>query len=107
MLVAAVRAAAAGDVLIAPAVTGRLLETFTACGHARPAEPVDALTEREEQVLSLVAQGWTNMEVAADLHVSLSTAKAHVASLMTKLGARNRVEGALFAYESGRIPVTR
>lgn len=95
LLVAAVRAAAAGDAIIAPAVTARLLSTFASRGAPRPAEPLDALTEREEQVLALLALGRTNTEIAGELYVSLSTAKAHVASLMGKLGARNRVECAM------------
>ncbi len=99
----AIRAAAAGDALIAPSVTGRLLETFAHLGdRARPtlAEP---LTEREEEVLLAVARGRTNQEIARELHVSLSTVKSHVANLMGKLDARNRVEIAMFAYETGRV----
>ncbi|MFI1988603.1 response regulator [Actinoplanes sp. NPDC020271] len=99
----AVRAAAAGDALIAPVVTARLLQTFArggAGGGLR--QPSDGLTEREEEVLLAVAGGRTNSEIAADLYISLSTVKTHVASLMSKLGARNRVEIAMWAYESGR-----
>jgi DNA-binding NarL/FixJ family response regulator len=107
LLVQAVHAAAAGDALIAPSVTVRLLATFagTAAGSGRsaPAQPNDALTEREEEVLVTVARGRTNAEIADDLHISLSTAKTHIASLMTKLGARNRVEIAMWAFETGRI----
>ncbi|GAA4586921.1 DNA-binding NarL/FixJ family response regulator [Actinoplanes octamycinicus] len=103
MLAQAVRAAAAGDALIAPAVTARLLHAFArggAGGELR--QPADPLTEREEEVLAAVAAGRTNGEIAAALHISLSTVKTHVASLMTKLGARNRVEIAMWAYETGR-----
>ncbi|WP_395726670.1 response regulator [Nakamurella sp.] len=64
---------------------------------------VDPLTEREEQVLVLVARGRTNAEIAAELFVGLSTVKTHVASLLTKLGARNRVEIAMWAYDTGRV----
>ena len=107
LLVQAVHAAAAGDALIAPSVTVRLLATFagTAAGSGRaaPAQPIDALTEREEEVLVTVARGRTNAEIADDLHISLSTAKTHIASLMTKLGARNRVEIAMWAFETGRV----
>ncbi len=104
LLVQAIQAAADGDALIAPSVTGRLLATFSDT-HTRtpPAEPIDPLTEREEEVLVTVARGRTNAEIAAELHISLSTAKTHLASLMTKLGARNRVEIAMWAYEAGRI----
>ncbi|AEV86240.1 LuxR family transcriptional regulator [Actinoplanes sp. SE50] len=99
----AVRAAAAGDAIIAPAVTARLLGEFARGPHRGASrQPAEPLTEREEQVLAAVAGGRTNNEIAADLHISLSTVKTHVASLMTKLGARNRVEIAMWAYETGR-----
>jgi len=68
-----------------------------------PVQPVSPLTEREEEVLALVARGRTNAEIAAELFVGLSTVKSHVASLMTKLGARNRVEVALWAYDTRRV----
>jgi DNA-binding NarL/FixJ family response regulator len=100
---AALRAGARGDALIAPSVTGRLLATFAAAGPAAPpAEPREPLTEREEQVLSSLARGRTNIEIAAELHISLSTVKTHVANLMAKLRARNRVEIAIWAHETGR-----
>src|SRR5690606_37681757 len=95
LLVQAVHAAAAGDALIAPNVTRRLLATFADRAPVAPVQPVSPLTEREEEVLALVARGRTNAEIAAELFVGLSTVKSHVASLMTKLGARNRVEVAL------------
>ena len=105
LLVQAIRAAADGDALIAPSVTRRLLETFadTAVGPT-PAQPIDTLTEREEQVVLTVARGRTNVEIADELHISLSTVKTHLASLMAKLGARNRVEIAMWAYETNRVP---
>ncbi|MEV0899098.1 response regulator transcription factor [Actinoplanes sp. NPDC049802] len=100
----AVRAAAAGDALIAPNITTRLLKAFAGTAPATaPRQPVDPLTEREEQVLALVARGRTNAEVAAELYITLSTVKTHVTSLMNKLGARNRVEVAIWAYETKRI----
>jgi DNA-binding NarL/FixJ family response regulator len=104
LLTQAVRAAADGDALIAPSVTARLLAAF-ADTHAGPppAQPIEPLTSREEELLVPVAQGWTNSEIADDLHLSLSTVKTHLASLMRKLGARNRVEIAMWAYETGRI----
>ncbi len=104
LLVQAVHAAADGDALIAPNVTVRLLASFAEQTRtARPPQPIDPLTEREEEVLLTVARGRTNAEIAAELHISLSTAKTHLASLMTKLGARNRVEIAMWAYETGRV----
>ncbi|MCE6993346.1 response regulator transcription factor [Saccharothrix sp. S26] len=102
LLTQAVHAAADGDALIAPSITARLLRTFAAAEPASPAQPVEPLTDREEQVLATVARGRTNSEIAAELHITLSTVKTHVASLMAKLGARNRVEIALWAYETGR-----
>jgi len=105
LLVQAVHAAADGDALIAPNVTVRLLASFAQQTRSatRAVQPIDALTEREEEVLLTVARGRTNAEIATELHISLSTAKTHLASLMTKLGARNRVEIAMWAYETGRV----
>jgi DNA-binding NarL/FixJ family response regulator len=100
----AVHAAANGDALIAPSVTVRLLATFADADQAQPpAQPIAPLTEREEEVLLTVARGRTNAEIADELHISMSTVKTHLASLMTKLGARNRVEIAMWAYETGRV----
>jgi len=101
LLTHAVRAAADGGSLIAPSVTTRLLKGFAT--RDTPAEPHSALTDREEQVLVAVARGLTNHEVAAELYISLSTVKTHLGSLMTKLGVRNRVELALWAYQTRRL----
>ena len=103
LLVQAIHAAANGDALIAPNVTRRLLATFADQAPVVPVQPIDPLTEREEEVLALVARGRTNAEIATELFVSLSTVKTHVASLMTKLGARNRVEIAMWAYDTRRV----
>ncbi|MEU6739415.1 response regulator transcription factor [Streptosporangium sandarakinum] len=104
LLSQAVHAAAAGDALIAPSVTARLLTAFAHAGPAGPpVRPIEALTEREEQILATVARGRTNSEIADELHISLSTVKTHIASLMAKLGARNRVEIAMWAYETHRV----
>ncbi len=104
LLSQAIHAAANGDALIAPSVTVRLLAAFAESGaDAVPVQPIDPLTEREEEVLLTVARGRTNAEIASDLHISLSTVKTHLGSLMAKLGARNRVEIAMWAYETGRI----
>src|SRR5262252_8473969 len=93
LLTQAIHAAANGDALIAPSVTTRLLRAFADAGPAAPPrQPLDPLTDREEQVLTAVAGGRTNTEIATDLHITLSTVKTHIASLMAKLGARNRVE---------------
>ncbi len=104
LLVQAIHAAANGDALIAPSITGRLLKTFSQpTSSGTPIQPIEALTAREEEVLATVARGRTNAEIGEELHISLSTVKAHLASLMTKLDARNRVEIAMWAYETGRI----
>lgn len=103
LLTQAIQAAADGDALIAPSVTVRLLAAFARSPQATPAQPTEPLTAREEQVLHTVAQGRTNAEIAAELHISASTVKTHLASLMRKAGARNRVELAMWAHETGRI----
>jgi DNA-binding NarL/FixJ family response regulator len=104
LLVQAIHAAANGDALIAPNVTARLLAAFSnSLRTSDPVQPIEPLTAREEEVLLTVAEGKTNAEIAADLHVSLSTVKTHLGSLMNKLGARNRVEIVMWAYETGRV----
>ena len=92
-------AAARGDALIDPNVTVRLIEAFAGSATGRRSAPATPLTEREEQVLAAVARGLGNAEVGRELHISLSTVKTHLASLMAKVGARNRVELAIWAVE--------
>ncbi len=104
LLVKAVHAAANGDALIAPSVTIRLLAAFADLPTSEPQrQPIEPLTAREEEVMVTVARGLTNAEIAHELHISLSTVKTHLASLTNKLGARNRVEIAMWAYETKRI----
>jgi DNA-binding NarL/FixJ family response regulator len=103
LLVQAVHAAAKGDALIAPNVTRRLLATLVEHSPRPVAQPLDPLTEREEELLVLLARGRTNAEIAADLFIGLTTVKSHIASIMAKLGVRNRVEIALWAHQSGRV----
>ena len=104
LLAQAVHAAARGDALIAPNITARLLSSF-ADNRSRPMppEPVEPLTAREEQVLLAAAQGKTNSEIGDELSISLSTVKTHIAALMRKLNARNRVEIVMWAYETHRV----
>ena len=104
LLVQAIHSAANGDALIAPSVTARLLAAFSGSRpDAPPAQPSEPLTAREEEVLASVASARTNSEIADELFISLSTTKTHLASLMSKLGARNRVELAMWAYETDRV----
>ncbi|MFN8189007.1 MAG: response regulator transcription factor [Nocardioidaceae bacterium] len=104
LLVQAIHAAADGEALIAPNVTRRLLATLAGQAPAtEPVQPIESLTDREEEVLLLVARGRTNAEIAAELFIGLSTVKTHVASLLAKLGARNRVEIAMWAYDTKRV----
>lgn len=100
----AVRAAHRGDVLVSPSITVRLLAHFSAepPEDAAP-QPVVPLTAREEEVLRAAARGRSNAEIADELFISLGTVKTHLSSLQDKVGARNRVELAAFAWESGRM----
>jgi DNA-binding NarL/FixJ family response regulator len=114
-ILAAVRVVAAGDALIAPSVTRRLIADFTdrgaAADRSQRAERERAsggararlagVTEREHEVLALVARGFANSEIAAELVISLATAKTHVANLLTKLDARDRIQLVILAYEAG------
>jgi DNA-binding NarL/FixJ family response regulator len=107
LLVEAVRAAADGQALISPAITVRLLEHMTAGRTASdrrepgPAEARGTLTAREIDVVRALARGMTNAEIAADLFVSLSTVKTHLGHIQAKIGARNRVEIVVWAWETG------
>ncbi|MFC1640142.1 response regulator [Gemmatimonadota bacterium] len=104
LLVQAIEAAAAGDALIAPNVTTRLLSTFARTSTSpAPVQPFQPLTGREEEVLLAVARGRMNQEIAGELFMSISTVKTHLSSLMGKVNARNRVELAIWAYETGRM----
>lgn len=104
MLTQAIHAAARGDALIAPNITARLLSSFAnSRSGSVPDEPVEPLTAREEQVLLAAARGRTNSEIGDELSISLSTVKTHIAALMRKLNARNRVEVVMWAYETRRV----
>jgi DNA-binding NarL/FixJ family response regulator len=103
-LLRAVRAVAAGDALLSPSVTRRLIREFAARTREAPRSPeLDALTEREREVMALVAEGLTNHEIAERLFVSPLTAKTHVSRAMVKLGARDRIQLVVFAYQSGLV----
>jgi DNA-binding NarL/FixJ family response regulator len=105
-LLTAVRVVAAGEALLAPSITRRLIERFAehepAADPARPAPPgLDALTEREVEVLAAVARGRSNAEIADDLFMAHATAKTHVSRLLTKLDCRDRAQLVMVAYEAG------
>jgi DNA-binding NarL/FixJ family response regulator len=109
-ILAAIRVVAAGDALIAPSVTRRLIEQFArpapAPPQAPPAQPpreLPGVTDREREVLTLVGRGLSNGEIAGRLVISTATAKAHVARLLAKLGARDRVQLVIVAYQAGLV----
>jgi DNA-binding NarL/FixJ family response regulator len=103
-IVAAIRVVADGDALIAPRVTRRLIEAF-AEPRPRVVRTLDGITDREHEVLTLIGRGMSNSEIAAHLHISIATAKAHVARLLSKLHARDRVQLVIVAYEAGLVSV--
>jgi DNA-binding NarL/FixJ family response regulator len=104
-LLGGIRAVAGGDAIIAPALTRRLLDTYA---HELPRGTradddgkLRGLTEREREILVAIARGWTNPEIAARLHLSESTVKTHVGRILAKIGARDRVQAVIFAYDIG------
>jgi DNA-binding NarL/FixJ family response regulator len=107
-ILTAIRVVASGDAIIAPGVTRRLIAQFA--GQCRPGRKLRELTEitdREREVLKLVGLGMSNAEIAAALYITASTAKTHVARLLTKLSARDRVQLVITAYEAGLVPAPR
>jgi DNA-binding NarL/FixJ family response regulator len=103
-LIRGVRAVASGDALLSPGVTRRLVAEFAArAREPRPAPELGQLTDREREVMGLVAAGLSNDEIAERLVVSPATAKTHVSRAMVKLGARDRAQLVVFAYESGLV----
>jgi DNA-binding NarL/FixJ family response regulator len=108
-LLAAIRVIAAGDALLAPSTTRRLIAEFAS--RALPAQPpagtLDGLTAREREVLTLVARGLSNAEIAAHLHLSAATVKTHLGHLLAKLHARDRAQLVIVAYETGLVAPAR
>ncbi|MFJ4816218.1 response regulator [Streptomyces sp. NPDC088801] len=109
-ILAAIRVVAAGDALIAPGVTRRLIADFIrrpAAVSERSPRSVEGITEREREVLTLVGRGRSNTEIAEDLFITVATAKSHVSRLLAKLGARDRVQLVITAYETGLVTLPR
>jgi DNA-binding NarL/FixJ family response regulator len=109
-LLFAIRAVHSGDSVVAPSTTRRLIDRFAALlpdGEPGPPAGLTELTEREREVLSLVAQGLSNQEIAQTLVVSEATVKTHVGRVLAKLGLRDRVQAVVFAYEHGLIQAGR
>ena len=104
-LVAALRSVSSGDAVVSPSVTRRLLDRFlgAAGGQLRDASVLDALTEREREVLVLMAQGLSNTEIARKLFLSEATVKTHVGRVLAKLELRDRVQAVVLAYETGLV----
>jgi DNA-binding NarL/FixJ family response regulator len=102
-LLAAIRAVAGGDAVVAPSATRRLLEQVALPGGRARDPRLQTLTEREHEVLLSVARGASNAEIGAELHMAEATVKTHVGRLLSKLGARDRVQLVVFAYEHGLV----
>jgi DNA-binding NarL/FixJ family response regulator len=105
-LLTAIRVIAAGEALLGPSITRRLIDEFAARPRAResrPAARLPAITEREREVLLLVAEGMSNAEIARRLYIEPGTAKTHVAHLLTKLDARDRVQLVILAFRAGLV----
>jgi DNA-binding NarL/FixJ family response regulator len=105
-LLSAIRVVAEGEAMLAPSVTRRLIAHFSRA-PAQGRRDLGQLTDREREVLSLLARGLSNTELADTLHVSMPTVKTHVSRILTKLGARDRTQLVVFAYEAGLVPAPR
>ncbi|MEV4318212.1 response regulator transcription factor [Actinocrispum sp. NPDC049592] len=104
----AVRVVAAGEALLSPSVTRRLIAEFVSTPHRTPAQTalINELTDREREVTAMAAQGLTNHEIADRLVISVATARTHISRAMTKVGARDRAQLVVFAYQSGLVRAT-
>jgi DNA-binding NarL/FixJ family response regulator len=100
-LIAAVRTVAAGNALLSPAVTKQVIRKFTRIPRAAPPKEVDGLTEREREILRLIATGLSNAEIGHQLYISETTVKTHVTHILQKLGLRDRVQAVVLAYQTG------
>jgi len=107
-LVHAVRVVAAGEALLAPSITRKLIAEFTSRAEPGPAPRLEVLTAREQETLKMISRGLTNAEIAEAMFVSEHTVKTHVSNVLGKLGLRDRIQAVIAAYESGlAVPRTR
>ncbi|MGZ4185700.1 MAG: response regulator [Solirubrobacteraceae bacterium] len=100
-LIAAVRTVAAGDALLSPAITKRVISQFTRTARPEPPKGLDELTSREREILRLIASGLSNAEIGAQLYISDTTVKTHVTHILQKLNLRDRVQAVVMAYQTG------
>jgi DNA-binding NarL/FixJ family response regulator len=100
-LIAAVRTVAAGNALLSPAITKQVIRKFTRIPRLVPPKEVDGLTEREREILRLIATGLSNAEIGRELYISETTVKTHVTHILQKLGLRDRVQAVVLAYQAG------
>jgi DNA-binding NarL/FixJ family response regulator len=100
-LIAAVRTVAAGNALLSPAITKRVIRQFTRITRPAPPKELGELTERERETLRLIATGLSNAEIGRELHISETTVKTHVTHILQKLGLRDRVQAVVLAYQAG------
>jgi DNA-binding NarL/FixJ family response regulator len=100
-LIAAVRTVAAGNALLSPAVTRQVIRKFTRIPRPAPPKEVGELTEREREILRLIATGLSNAEIGRALYISETTVKTHVTHILQKLGLRDRVQAVVLAYQTG------
>ena len=100
-LLAAIRTIAAGDALLSPAVTKRVIKQFTRIPRPVPPKEFDELTGREQEILRLIANGLSNVEIGHELYISETTVKTHVTHILQKLGLRDRVQAVVLAYQTG------
>ncbi|MEU8539197.1 response regulator transcription factor [Streptomyces sp. NPDC048717] len=115
-LLAGIRAVAAGDAVVAPSLTRRLLDTYlhrlppapaVPAGPAKADPRLSPLTERELEILTAVARGWTNTEIAGRLHLAESTVKTHVSRVLAKTGSRDRIQAVILGYDTGLVAADR
>ena len=99
-LLAAIRIVASGEALLSPAITKRVIEKFTRISHPEPPRELDELTERELDVLRLIARGLSNAEIGQELYISDATVKTHITHILQKLNLRDRVQAVVLAHET-------